>query len=128
MILPNKYQIQSSTKARNNYDVITFRMYEDIRQLLGKLLTSEFDQHGSTKKTSRGQMLRQLADECREFYNFVNQLSNLCDCRCTKNLVCMCSNDSVSEVLRQTWLDCEVVKKYGYENCRRKLNGNCCME
>ena len=51
--LPTKSQIQASTKARNNYDVISFRMYEDIRQLLG-------------------------------------ELSNLCNCSCTKKLVCSC--------------------------------------
>ena len=88
--LPTKSQIQASTKARNNYDVISFRMYEDIRQLLGKLLTSEFKEHGSTKKTSQGKILRQLADECREFYMFTKELSNLCNYSCTKKLVCSC--------------------------------------
>ena len=86
--LQTKDEIKNSYKARNNFDVRTFRMYNDIQQLLYKLLRNEFEQHGSTKKTSQGQMLRQLSDECRQFYMFTKELSNLCDCRCTKNLVC----------------------------------------
>lgn len=86
-----EYSPENMPKAKNNYDVITFRMYNDIQQLLYKLLRNEFEQHGSTKKTSQGQMLRQLSDECRKFYNFTNKLSNLCDCRCTKELICSCN-------------------------------------